>query len=170
MNKLSVRLQEGQLLICRRKLPCILVLCGYVLLFLSVMTIPFLGAFVYHKHESGFYELLAVALPMLLVCLYYGASYLKPWTFIFNREHNFVIFNEKVVCTLAEVQSVHVGKEYLRAGRETNIVLKLSFQTMGGTEEEIGNSGLYGPNRAEMERVGAVVAEYAGVEIYKPEY
>ncbi len=170
MDKLSVRLQDDQLCICRRKLPCILVLCGYVLLFISVMAIPFLGAFVYHKHETGFYELLAIALPMLLVCLYYGAGYLKPWSFVFNREHNFVIFNEKVVCTLAEVQSVHVGKEYFRSGRGTNILLKLSFQTVGGTEEEISGGGLYGPNRAEMERVGAAVAEYAGVEMYKPEY
>ena len=167
---MPVHLQERQLLICRRKLPCILVLCGYVFLFISVMAIPFLGAFVYHKHESGFYELLAVALPMLLVCLYYGVSYLKPWIFIFNREHNFVTFNGKVVCTITEVQSVYMGKEYFRSGRETNIVRKLSFQTVGGTEEEISKNGLYGPNRAEMERIGAVVAEYASVEFYKPEY
>lgn len=170
MNKLSVRLHDDQLFICRRRLPCILALSGYILLFISVMAVPFLGAFVYHKHEVAFYELLAIALPLLLVCLYYGASYLKPWNFVFNREHNFVTFNEKVVCTLAEMQSVHLSKEYFRAGRETNIVMKLSFQTVSGTDEEIGRSGVYGPNGTEMKRVGAVVAEYTGVEIYTPEY
>ena len=49
-------------------------------------------------------------------------------------------------------------------------MLKLSFRTVSGTDEEIGRSGVYGPNAAEMKRVGTIVAEYAGVEIYIPEY
>lgn len=170
MRKLDVASKGAQLVISRRKAPYVLTMAGWTLAFAGFIAIPFMGAFVYHRNAPSFIIFLSLSLPILILYLYRGVSYLRPHTFVFDREHDFVTLNDKVVCSLKELKSIYVEKCFYGFRRTSGSSLRLSFLTQSGTDEEIEQSSLYGPSKREMERIAAVIAEYADVPLIKPEY
>ncbi|MBV9848277.1 MAG: hypothetical protein JO250_01180 [Armatimonadetes bacterium] len=115
------------------------------------------------RHHADYVLFLRLFYGVLLVApvAYAHRLSLRLRTFVFDRAHDYVTCNGRVVCALSELESVRVGKPL---GADVDGTC-LGFLIHGRNEIVIDRNDFLGAGTEELGRAGLALAVYAGVPL-----
>ena len=165
-QRLSASEVNGQLVLRRRWQPHALALGIYGLLVAAGLFVSWeTSAWQQFLHHSPDFRFCLGLLDAVLVAgplLYARRFWMRRRVFIFDRQHDYVTCDGKVMCALSEVESVRVGKPLAGEGGPK----ELGFLIHGRNEVGIEWGDLVGASLEEMGQAGQALSQYAGVPLW----